>query len=190
MYWAQYPNWYEAHNAFGVTATGDEVGAGRGPRGRARAATRPTSCWRTRATTAGDGDRDVPARGRPAAHRADLHGARDEPVQRGARRGPTAWADERFGALIASTVADRRGAGDVLATRRRSRACSGRPAPTPPGPPSPEKGARPFLRLGHLQKGPGPFSWFQRGRTRRSSRASLNVGEASTSRNWASSFAM
>ena len=22
MYWAQYPNWYEAHNAFGVTATG------------------------------------------------------------------------------------------------------------------------------------------------------------------------
>jgi BarA-like signal transduction histidine kinase len=37
MYWAQYPNWYEAHNAFGVTTTGVKWALGEGRVGGSRA---------------------------------------------------------------------------------------------------------------------------------------------------------
>ena len=50
MYWPGTPaTWAEAHNSFGATTLGDEMGARRRPRRAWRRLSRPTSCWPTRA---------------------------------------------------------------------------------------------------------------------------------------------
>ena len=46
------PQWYEAHNSFGVTAPARKWGLAEGRVGGPRGAIRPTSCWRTRTNDA------------------------------------------------------------------------------------------------------------------------------------------
>ena len=65
MYWpGAFTTWFEAHNSFGVTEVGDEVGAGRGPRRRAAGV---RDLHPARQPERGDGERDGDVPARPTA---------------------------------------------------------------------------------------------------------------------------
>ena len=132
MYWpGAFTTWYEAHNSFGVTDAGDEVGAGGRPRRRARSDVRDLHpARRTRTRRAANVHDHVPARptarpsSRPTRRRPTsrfnvcVNGVVPELVNESVRRGRQ--VDQRR--------ADRRRAGDVLERRRRRRSPA---APTP-----------------------------------------------------------